>query len=169
MEPPDHAIRYALRIRSCASESFPGRLGPCRVRSAHCAGSRQAAKYVRRNHEWRMRPAESFARALRSRSPSGNRGSPRCPPCSGEPKPMVVLAGDQGRAASPWLLDGSGDGFVIMAVDAVDVPSHRPGNGRSWSSEPSRSGAVDGDAVVVEQHDQAAQLEMAGHARRPHG
>ncbi len=78
------------------------------------------------------------------------------------------LAGDQRRLVGHLarLADGARDGFLIEAVDSLHVPAGRSEALLMVLGGAERGRAVDRDAVVVEQHDQAAEAEMAGQRGR---
>ncbi len=77
------------------------------------------------------------------------------------------LAGDQRRTAvSQCGAYGAADGRRIVPVAAFGVPAGRLEAGRDVLAGRKIGAAVDGDAVVVPQHDQPAQLQMPGKADR---
>ena len=59
-------------------------------------------------------------------------------------------------------LDGAGDLAVVVAIDHLDMPAQGLEAGHAILGEGQPGGAVDGDAVVVVQRDEAAQLEVTG-------
>ena len=77
-------------------------------------------------------------------------------------------AGDQRRLVGygPRILDGQGDGFRIVAVDAGGMPVRGPEALDLVVGDGEAGRAVDRDLIVVEQHDEAAELEMAGQRNR---
>ena len=73
------------------------------------------------------------------------------------------LAGDQARSvAAAGGFDGGDDLLRVMPVDAVDVPAGGGEPGGLIRRRRQRGGAVDGDGIVVEQHDQLGQPQMPG-------
>ncbi len=71
----------------------------------------------------------------------------------------VGLAGDHRRARiGLGRGDGGVDGIGVMAVDVLHVPARGRNAGRLVRGIGQRDIAVDGDAVVVEEQDQARQL-----------
>ena len=74
------------------------------------------------------------------------------------------LAGDHRRLVGDLLrlADGARDGVLVEAVDGLHVPA---GGGEALEMvfrRRQRRRAIDRDAVVVEQHDQAAEAEVTG-------
>src|SRR5882672_4398174 len=78
------------------------------------------------------------------------------------------LAGDQrgfvGNLARR--ADGAGDRLGVVAVDPLDVPAGRGEALLVVFRGRQRGRAVDRDAIVVEQHDQPAEAEVAGERDR---
>ena len=122
----------AGRPRSRRSNSARlARCAACRFCQASQLGSprwpaaRQAARIVVGDHERRIRPAELRARAARSpRRRAASRGPPRCPPCFGAPKPMIVRqAISDGWSLACARSSAAATRFGIVAVDALGRPA----------------------------------------------
>ena len=77
-------------------------------------------------------------------------------------------AGDQRRLARRLLrrLDRGGDSHWIMTVDLLRMPTRGLETRELVIRHGKTGGSVDRDLVVVEQHDQAAQAQMAGQRDR---
>ena len=118
-----------------------------------------------RHDEGRVGPAELFAgagdffRSQRLAMRLGGSGAGRGAEADGG------AAGDQPGlvALRPRLGDGGGDLVGIMAVDPRHVPAGRREAGDLVGRGRKIGRAVDGNMIVVPQHDQLAELEMAGH------
>ena len=78
-----------------------------------------------------------------------------------------AAAGDQARlVALARLGDRGGDRFRVVTIDAPGVPAAGLETGDLVVGNRERGRAVDGDPVVVEQHDQLGKPEMAGQRDR---
>ncbi len=103
------------------------------------------------------------ASPLISSAPSGEPCAEDLPALVGAPKPMVVRqAIITGLSDDCALVSAVGDLFVIVAIDAP----RRPAGGFEALHLIDRVGerqrAVDRNTVIIEQHDQSVELEMAG-------
>ena len=77
------------------------------------------------------------------------------------------LAGDQrGARIDPGRGDRGGDGFLVVAVDGADMPAAGSEAGQLVGRGRQVGAPVDGDAVVVPEHDQPAQLLVPGEVDR---
>ena len=80
---------------------------------------------------------------------------------------MVRQAISDGRSVTALrILDGKRDRFRVVAVDPGGMPVRRPEALELIVGDGKTGRAVDRDLIVVEQHDQAAELEMAGERDR---
>ena len=119
--------------------------------------------HVFRHGEGRQVPIEGLARAgdlVRSQRGAMRAGGARL---VGRAVADDGAAGDQRRAVVRLSrLDGGGDRVGVVAVDGVGVPAIGGEPRRHVVAQGERGRAVDRDGVVVEQHDQLAEAEMAG-------
>ena len=133
-----------------------------------CAGRPPARQDRLRHLEGRMMPAEALARAvdlvLAKRRAMGRGGALLGRGAVADDG----AAGDQRRPVGdgPRILDGERHGFRVMAIDPCHMPMRRGEALELIVGHRQVGRAVDGDLIVVEQHDQAAELEMTGERDR---
>ncbi len=154
--------RSNAALRSAGSASIrapPGRALRPGPRPRRAPGG----QHVVRHREGRQVPAERRARAgdlvLAERRAMRAGGASLVRRAEADHRP----AGDQRRARVGLCgLDGGGDGVRIVAVGRFGMPAIGDEPRRHVVPEGKRGGAVDRDRIVVEQHDQPAEAEMAG-------
>ena len=141
----------------------------CALAAERCAGRAPGVEDVGGNLEGRSNPSRRALRAPAiSSAPSGEPCALLVPALVGAPKPIVVLqAISVGRSDCAGGFDRLGDGLRVVAVDLRWCSSRTPRSARPGRSKSaSETGAVDRDVVVVPEHDQLVELEMAGERDR---
>ena len=148
-----------LAASSAASRCFHA----LRASAPRLPASRQARA---RRPEFRRRHRSSPAPRARPRSHrrrAASRATFRVPALVGAPKPIVVRQAIRlGRSEICACSIAAAIGFGIVAVDARRRPAGRLEALHLIDAVGERQRAVDGDAVVVEQHDQPVELQMPG-------
>ncbi len=133
------------------------------LRAAARARRPPGRQHVGRHLEGRMRPAELVARALDLVGPQRLAVGGGLALLGRRAVADHGLAGDQRRlvgAARPF--DGRPDRRGIVAVDPHRAPARRLEARDLVVGDGKRGRPVDGDRVVVEQHDQLVELEVPG-------
>ena len=155
--------RRACRRRAPAGAATTPRARPGRAcrRCASARGRRRESRTAASDQPSALRaPAISSA-------PSGEPCDDALPALVGAPKPIVVRqAIITGRSDVCALASAGGNRLGIVAVDAARLPAGGFEPLHLIDRVGERQRPVDGDAVVVEQHDQLVQLEMAGERDR---
>ncbi len=138
----------------------PSLVSPPVPRAGRAPGGKDRLRHLER----RMPPMEFLARALDLRlAERGAMGRGR----ARFARRAIADDGAAGNQRRPvgdpfGILDGERYRLGIVTVDAGRVPARRPEALDLVVRDRQAGRAVDGDMIVVEQHDEAAELEMAG-------
>ena len=134
-------------------------------RSAPAANGTPCCHDVIRNFEWRMRPAKRGARASNFVSPEGGTMHTGGAGLFGCAKTDHGAAADQGRFAGFLFCCGDGvrDGIHVMPVNRQNLPAISLKAARGIFRDSKVGAAINRNAIVIEQHDQAIKPHMSGH------
>ena len=162
-------MRRSNSARLPASSAAAASPRPRALPASAVPAARQASQDVGGNLERRRRSSRApCARPRSRRRRAASRARSLVPALVGAPKPIVVLQAISvgrsdclapSRSRRRWPPD--------RGRRRARRSSRRPRSASTWSTRiGERQRAVDGDAVVVEQHDQLVQLQMAGERDR---